>query len=48
MMEKLRLVQTKSVARRLIAQIVGKPAEPCRFPGISAANAQAAYCGVRP
>jgi hypothetical protein len=45
MMEELRLVQTGTVARRLLAQIVGKPTESSRFPGLSAANAQLAYCG---
>lgn len=45
MMEELRRVQTGTVTRLLLAQIVGKPTDACRFPGYSAANAQMAYCG---
>jgi hypothetical protein len=46
MMEELRLVQTSAISRLLIAQIVGKPSEHCRFPGRSAANAELAYRGA--
>ena len=45
MMEALREVQTGTVAKVLLAQIVGKITETCRFPGIVAANAPLAYQG---
>lgn len=46
MMEELRQVQTSAISRLLIAQIVGVPTGPCRFPGRSAANAELAYRGA--
>jgi hypothetical protein len=44
MMEELRRVQTGTVTRLLLAQIVGLPSEYCGFADFSAANTELAYC----
>jgi len=45
MMEDLRRVTTHTVAKLMLAQIVGKIIEPFRLPDAGAANAQLALCG---